>query len=164
MTDSSESLRLNNQLCFSLYSASRALTALYRELLAPLGVTYPQYLVLLALWEQSPQTVSELGAQLQLDSGTLSPLLKRLELLGLVTRERATDDERVVLVALTTRGWSLRAQAVPVPAVVSEATGLDNAHLMQLRDEVQGIADRVRSAIPAENAGTPRAPRAPRAQ
>nr|WP_279671520.1 MarR family transcriptional regulator [Flexivirga meconopsidis] len=147
-------MRLNQQLCFSLYSASRALTGLYRELLAPLGVTYPQYLVLLALWEKSPLTVSELGAQLQLDSGTLSPLLKRLELLGLLSRNRADHDERVVLVALTERGTALRAEAVTVPDAITEAIGLERAQLIGLRDQVEDVADRVRTAIPTENAKT----------
>jgi len=107
------SLRLDDQLCFGLYSASRAVTSLYRVVLEDLGLTYPQYLVLLALWERDGRQVRELGADLHLDSGTLSPLLKRLEAAGLVRRERQADDERSVRVSLTEEGTALRERAVP---------------------------------------------------
>src|SRR5687768_2321767 len=93
-------LALDQQVCFALYSASRAITAAYRPLLAPLGLTYPQYLVMLALWERSPRTVRALGETLHLESGTLSPLLKRMEANGLITRTRSADDERQVLIGL----------------------------------------------------------------
>src|SRR5262245_48046559 len=109
------SLLLDDQLCFGLYSASRAVTSLYRALLEPLDLTYPQYLVMLALWEHDKLQVKELGAALNLDSGTLSPLLKRLEKAGLVTRERQADDERSVRITLTEQGNSLRAKAERIP-------------------------------------------------
>lgn len=135
---------LDEQICFALYSASRAITARYRELLEPLGVTYPQYLVLLALWQDDAQRVSDLGRRLQLDSGTLSPLLRRLEQSGLVTRARSAADERTVVVSLTPAGDAMRAQAVGIPAQVCVATGLDLDSIAALRDEVAGLAEHVR--------------------
>src|SRR5438105_12628747 len=104
-------LRLDNQLCFALYSASLAMTKLYKPLLDPLGLTYPQYLAMLVLWERDGITVSELGERLQLDSGTLTPLLKRLESQGLLARERDRADERRVLLQLTPAGRALKARA-----------------------------------------------------
>ncbi|NGN42004.1 MarR family transcriptional regulator [Mesorhizobium sp. CGMCC 1.15528] len=125
-------LKLERQLCFALYSASSLFTRLYRPLLEPLGLTYPQYLVMLVLWERSPLTVSEIGAALGLDSATLTPLLKRLEAAGYVTRRRDATDERRVLVQPTERGVELKEQAkdvqkellcrLPLPA--SELTAL----------------------------------------
>lgn len=108
-------LRLDQQLCFPLYAASNLMTRLYRPLLDELGLTYPQYLAMLALWEASPSTVSALGERLLLDSGTLTPLLKRLEGAGLVCRTRDTADERRVLVSLTAEGLALRNRAESVP-------------------------------------------------
>ena len=99
------------QICFALYSASRSMTGRYRELLAPLGVTYPQYLALLILWETETSTVGQLGDRLELDSGTLSPLLRRLESLGLLTRTRSVLDERVVEISLTQAGSDMRREA-----------------------------------------------------
>ncbi|GIF13487.1 MarR family winged helix-turn-helix transcriptional regulator [Actinoplanes teichomyceticus] len=103
-----ESTALDEMICFQLYAASRAMTAVYRPLLDPHGLTYPQYLVLRVLWHDGPTTVRDLGRTLRLDSGTLSPLLKRLEAQGLLTRARGADDERTVLVALTETGVRLR--------------------------------------------------------
>src|SRR3954470_8192722 len=108
-------LLLDNQLCFALYSASLAMTKLYKPLLAELGLTYPQYLVMLALWEQDGVAVSQLGERLSLDSGTLTPLLKRLEPAGLVSRIRSVEDERRVHLTLTAAGRKLRARAEKVP-------------------------------------------------
>ncbi|MDA0136646.1 MarR family winged helix-turn-helix transcriptional regulator [Solirubrobacter deserti] len=125
-------LALEQQVCFALYSASRAVTAAYRPLLAPLGVTYPQYLVLLVLWEHGTRSVRDLGEALHLDSGTLSPLLKRLEASGLVTRARAAEDERQVRVGLTDAGWELRERAVEIPAQLHDATGVDDETLAAL--------------------------------
>ncbi|WP_020663276.1 MarR family winged helix-turn-helix transcriptional regulator [Amycolatopsis benzoatilytica] len=127
------SLLLDDQLCFGLYSASRAVTALYRVLLEPLDLTYPQYLVMLSLWQQDEQQVKELGAALNLDSGTLSPLLKRLEKAGLITRERQADDERSVRIRLTGEGTALRAQAERIPPHVGAAMGLSEAELGRMR-------------------------------
>ncbi|WP_370615612.1 MarR family winged helix-turn-helix transcriptional regulator [Mumia sp. Pv 4-285] len=125
---------IDQQLCFALYSASRAMTASYRPLLDGLGLTYPQYLVMLVMWEDERLTVGHLGARLHLDSGTLSPLLKRLESRGLVARERSAEDERVVEVALTPEGRSLQELARDVPRQAFSATGLslsDSADLLQ---------------------------------
>lgn len=133
-------LALDNQLCFALYSASRAVTRAYGPLLADLGLTYPQYVTMLALWEQDgPTTVGDLGSRLHLDSGTLTPLLKRLEQAGLVTRERDAQDERRVLVALTTAGRALRQRAQDIPRRLLEQTSLDPAELVALRDQLTSL-------------------------
>jgi DNA-binding MarR family transcriptional regulator len=136
--------RLDEQICFALYSASRALTTRYRELLAPLGLTYPQYLVLLVLWETDDISVSRLGERLDLDSGTLSPLLRRLESMGLITRTRSPLDERVVHVALTPSGSRLRKEAASIPKGVCAATGLDPEAVRDLQQRVAGVARHVR--------------------
>ena len=108
-------LQLDQQLCFALYSTSLAMTKIYKPILGELGLTYPQYLVMLVLWEHGKVTVSELGGRLRLDSGTLTPLLKRLESAALVRRERDADDERRVLISLTDTGRELRSAAVGIP-------------------------------------------------
>ncbi|MDH6213880.1 MarR family winged helix-turn-helix transcriptional regulator [Streptomyces pseudovenezuelae] len=115
---------LDDQLCFALYAASRAVTARYRPLLDELGLTYPQYLVMLVLWEQDSISVRDLGTSLQLESSTLSPLLKRLEAGGLVRRERRAEDERSVAIRLTEAGASLRERAARVPLAIGDAMGL----------------------------------------
>ncbi|NIH83365.1 MarR family winged helix-turn-helix transcriptional regulator [Amycolatopsis granulosa] len=135
--------RLDDQVCFALYAASRAVTSLYRPLLDELGLTYPQYLVMLALWEHGELSVKELGRALSLDSGTLSPLLKRLEKLELVRRERRADDERSVCIRLTGKGDELRAMAAPLPGVVGTAMGLPAAGLEELRATLRGLTDSV---------------------
>ena len=137
---------LDEQICFALYAASRALTARYRELLEPLGLTYPQYLVLLVLWEQGTTGVSGLGERLHLESGTLSPLLRRLDALGLVTRARASTDERAVQVSLTPAGDELRTQAARIPDAICAATGLGPTDIAALTATVGTVADRVRAA------------------
>ncbi len=119
---STPSLQLDNQLCFALYSSSLAMTKLYKPLLAEIGLTYPQYLVMLVLWEQDALMVSALGNKLYLDSGTLTPLLKRLEVAGFISRQRAADDERRVLVTLTPSGQQLQQQALHLPACVLQAS------------------------------------------
>ncbi|MDV8149189.1 MarR family transcriptional regulator [Arthrobacter sp. B10-11] len=126
--------RLNRQVCFALYSASKAATAVYRPMLDELGLTYPQYLVMLVLWEDQPRSVRELGEELGLDSGTLSPLLKRLESLGLVERRRSGEDERRVEVFLTDTGTALSARAGAIPQQLADAAGLSAAELDQLRE------------------------------
>src|SRR3954452_17421321 len=137
------SLRLDDQLCFGLYSASRAVTSLYRVVLEDLDLTYPQYLVMLALWEQDDRLVKELGAELNLDSGTLSPLLKRLHAAGLVLRTRQADDERAVRVSLSDAGKALREKADGVPGVIGEAMGLDAAGLARMRGELDRLTESV---------------------
>jgi len=132
-------LRLDRQICFPLYAASNLLTRLYRPVLAELGLTYPQYLVMLVLWEAGPQSVGELGATLHLDSGTLTPLLKRMEAAGLLTRRRDPADERRVLIALTEAGQALRGPAAAVPATLARGLGLSPEALAALRDAVQDM-------------------------
>ncbi|GIG62030.1 MarR family transcriptional regulator [Longispora fulva] len=136
-------LELRNQLCFALYSASRAMTAVYRPMLDELGVTYPQYLVMLVLWERDGLTVKELGSELHLDSGTLSPLLKRLEAAGLLTRSRSADDERSVTVSLTATGLALRARAADIPGRLLCETGLTGAEVTELRDTLTRLTDTI---------------------
>ncbi|MBQ0892477.1 MarR family transcriptional regulator [Micromonospora sp. U56] len=141
MTDD---LVLRRQVCFALYAASRALTDVYRPILDEVGLTYPQYLVLLVLWErEDAPTVSELGAELRLDSGTLSPLLKRLEAAGLVVRSRSARDERRVEVGLTADGRALRQRMDEVPLQVARATGLTEAELIALRDTLTRVTETI---------------------
>ncbi|WP_174875768.1 MarR family winged helix-turn-helix transcriptional regulator [Vogesella oryzae] len=133
-------LQLDRQLCFALYAASRAMTQVYQPLLAPLGLTYPQYLALLVLWEQDGITVKRLGERLQLDSGTLTPLLKRLESAGLLQRQRSKDDERSVLIHLTQTGKALEEQAAVIPATLSCRFGdAGGEHSAQLRDTLHQL-------------------------
>ncbi|MFD3437607.1 MarR family winged helix-turn-helix transcriptional regulator [Streptomyces sp. NPDC058685] len=140
------SLLLDDQLCFALYAAQRAVTALYRPLLDELGLTYPQYLTLLVLWERGEVPVKELGSALRLDYGTLSPLLKRLEVAGLVRRERAVDDERSVRIQLTGEGEALRARAVRVPAQLLVGTGLEVEEIARLRGDLHRLTETAASA------------------
>ncbi|GCL61905.1 MarR family winged helix-turn-helix transcriptional regulator [Pseudaquabacterium pictum] len=132
-------LALDHQLCFALYAASLAMTKAYKPLLAPLGLTYPQYLALLVLWEGDGITVSQLGERLTLDSGTLTPLLKRLESLGLVQRQRDVADERRVLLRLTPAGQALRAQAVAVPQAIACATACDLQQIGSLATQLHQL-------------------------
>ena len=133
-------LRLDQQLCFAVYTASNLITRLYRPLLEPLGITYPQYLAMMALWEHSPRTVGELGEALGLDSGTLTPLLKRLEANGLVARKRALEDERRVLVELTPAGQKLRARAASIPKELICKLPLPLEEAAELRDSLRRLA------------------------
>jgi MarR family transcriptional regulator, organic hydroperoxide resistance regulator len=125
-------LALDRQVCFALAVASRSVIAVYRPLLEPMRLTHPQYLVMLALWERSPRSVKDISAALQLDSATLSPLLKRLESIGYLTRARSRVDERLLTVELTPAGQALRDEAVKIPAAVIERLGMDVADLMDL--------------------------------
>ena len=138
-----EALLLDNQLCFALYSASLAMTKLYKPLLDELGLTYPQYLVMLVLWEGDGLMVSELGQRLFLDSGTLTPLLKRLETAGLVSRLRDAADERRVHVHLTAAGRKLKARATKVPACVLAASQCSVPELLQLTAQVRTLRERL---------------------
>ncbi|WP_130620207.1 MarR family winged helix-turn-helix transcriptional regulator [Dyella amyloliquefaciens] len=132
-------LLLDQQFCFALYAASRSITGLYRPLLDPLGLTYPQYLVMLVLWEQDGLTVRELGQRLQLDSGTLTPLLKRLQAAGLVDRKRRIEDEREVDIRLTAAGLALREQASDVPKCMAQRLQLSLDQMQTLRDELKRL-------------------------
>lgn len=139
----STALALDNQLCFALYSASLAMTKLYKPVLAPLGLTYPQYLTLLALWERDGQGVSELGERLYLDSGTLTPLLKRMDAGGWLLRQRSTEDERRVIVRLTAQGQALRDTARNVRHSLAGHTGLDHPQIAQFTERLQALRARL---------------------
>ena len=130
-------LSLDRQVCFPLYAATNLLTRLYGPVLGELGLTYPQYLVMLVLWELEPQTVGDLGARLHLDSGTLTPLLKRMEAAGFVTRKRDPSDERRVLISLTQNGHRLRRRALHVPETMSK--GYKPEGIEELRESVRAL-------------------------
>ena len=140
-------LTLDEQFCFAIYSAGHALNKAYKPLLDRLGVTYPQYLVLLTLWEEDGQTVGSLGGRLMLESSTLTPLLKRLEGAGIIRRTRNPEDERQVTVHLTAKGRRLRERARPVPESVLAATQCDAAKLARLRDRVLEVRDAILESV-----------------
>ncbi len=145
-------LRLDNQLCFLFHRISRELTAAYRPLLADLGLTYPQYLVMLVLWEDDGQCVGKIGDRLALDSGTLSPLVRRMESAGLVRRERAFDDERRVTVHLTEAGRALEARAADVPGALAAQLADDATGYEQAKASLTALVDRLeaaRTAVPS---------------
>lgn len=146
-------LALDNQLCFAVYAASHAFSRTYRPLLERLGLTYPQYLVMLVLWERDGLTVKAIGERLGLDSGTLTPLLKRLAAAGLVTRSRDAEDERQVRIALSEAGRALRAEAAGLPPVIAGRLGLDVAELKRLRREIDGLRLALDAAIEGAEAG-----------
>ncbi len=133
------SLLLGNQLCFALYSANLALNKLYRQMLAPLDLTYPQYLVMLVLWEHDDLTVSDIGEKLYLDSATLTPLLKRLEAQGLLSRQRSRQDERQVAVTLTPKGKALQVRAQGIPDAVRCATDCDDEMLISMKQQLETL-------------------------
>ncbi|MER5938130.1 MarR family transcriptional regulator [Streptomyces sp. NPDC001928] len=145
-TPTADWLRLDQQICFSLNAASRAFGGVYRVVLKDLGLTYPQYLVMLVLWEHGDQPVKKLGEHLRLDSGTLSPLLKRLETAGLVRRERSARDERSVEVRLTEEGVALRERALQVPRRIAAATGFDEDAIGELRERLDLLTAALDSA------------------
>jgi len=179
-TETGDWLALDHQLCFALYAASLAMTKAYKPLLAPLGLTYPQYLVMLVLWEAGAApasasasssasasapasasasapglTVSQLGERLTLDSGTLTPLLKRLAALGLLQRQRDASDERRVLLRLTTTGLALKAQALAVPQAIACATACDLQQIGQLATQLTTLRRQLQAAAPgAKSAGS----------
>lgn len=134
-----DSVALSDPLCFDLYAAARAITRAYRPILSQLGLTYPQYLVMGMLWQRSPRTVKNLGESLDLDSGTLSPLLKRLEASGLVTRRRRSDDERTVDITPTPKGRALEREAERVPVEMAGVMGVSEAEERKLRVLLQKL-------------------------
>lgn len=142
------SLRLDHQLCFPLYAASNLLQRLYRPLLAPLGLTYSQYLVMLVLWERGPVHVGALRDHLHLDGGTVTPLVKRMEQSGLVRRRRDPADERRVIVVPTRLGLSLRKRAAAIPTALASRVEVDHAHAMQLHGLATMLVERLRNAMP----------------
>ncbi|MFF3014377.1 MarR family winged helix-turn-helix transcriptional regulator [Streptomyces sp. NPDC057939] len=143
-------LRLDGQICFALNAASRAFGGLYRVVLKDLGLTYPQYLVMLVLWEHGRMPVKRLGQHLRLDSGTLSPLLKRLEAAGLIRRERSTEDERSVHAVLTDEGAALRARAVEVPRRIAAATGFELSEIRDLQTRLGRLTAALDAAAPQD--------------
>jgi DNA-binding MarR family transcriptional regulator len=136
-------LKLDNQLCFALYAATRTVTKTYRERLGPMGLTYPQYIVLTVLWEHDGFTISKLGRALRLDSGTLTPLVKRLEAMGLVTRKRRSEDEREVEVWLTEKGWALRDLALDVREHVVCRLAMTEREISALRADLMDLIARL---------------------
>jgi DNA-binding MarR family transcriptional regulator len=143
MTRTTEALALSNQLCFAFYSVSHAFSRAYRQFLDPLGLTYPQYVVLLVLWEQDNLTVKSIGEQLFLDSGTLTPLLKRLESAGLIRRKRDREDERQVRILLTDAGRALRERAEDIPKNVGCVLGLSFDEVRDLTEQVAKLRGRL---------------------
>lgn len=146
MTSRDDLLKLDNQLCFALVTAARNVVAIYRPVLEPLGLTHPQYLVMLALWEQSPRSLGELAAELAMEPATLSPLVKRLEAQGRVVRTRRADDERILDIGLTDGGRALRTRALDVPGQIMARVGVSEEALVALRDGLAPFAG-TRSAV-----------------
>lgn len=142
---SNDHLKLDKQLCFPLYAASNLLVKVYRPLLEPLGLTYSQYLVMLVLWERDSVSVGDLGHCLYLDSGTLTPLLKRMENSGFINRRRDSNDERRVLVSLTTKGSEIKELAVNIPKKLSDQLNISN--IGELRSEIQSLVQALSKAI-----------------
>jgi DNA-binding MarR family transcriptional regulator len=140
-------LRLDNQIGFAVYSAAHAFNRVYKPLLDRLGLTYPQYLVMLVLWERDGVPVKDIGERLFLDSGTLTPLLKRLEAAGLLKRSRSKDDERQVLIALTAQGQALKDKARAVPLSILDASSCSIAELSAARNEIVALRDRLNAAV-----------------
>ncbi|NEW07838.1 MarR family transcriptional regulator [Paenibacillus sp. SYP-B3998] len=133
----SEFLKLENQLCFSLYASSRAITRMYRPFLEELGLTYPQYLVLLVLWDQEASTVKDLSEKLDLDSGTLTPMLKRMETQGLVKRQRSSEDERIVNIRITDAGLALYDKALCIPQTLLSSSGLSSEEIYSFNEQLK---------------------------
>jgi len=140
-------LRLDNQICFAIYSTAHAFNRVYKPLLGRLGLTYPQYLVMLVLWERDGVPVKDIGERLFLDSGTLTPLLKRLEAAELVKRTRSTEDERQVLIALTSRGQALKEKAGAVPQAILAASACSVAELSGMKSEIVALRDRLNEVL-----------------
>jgi MarR family transcriptional regulator, organic hydroperoxide resistance regulator len=140
-------LRLDNQICFAIYSTAHAFNRVYKPLLDRLSLTYPQYLVMLVLWERDDVTVKDIGERLFLDSGTLTPLLKRLEAAGLIKRTRSTEDERQVLIALTSQGQALREKAMAVPQAILAASACSVTGLSAMKNEIIALRDRLNAAL-----------------
>ena len=142
-----QALRLDNQICFAVYSASHAFNRVYKPLLDRLGLTYPQYLVMLVLWERDNVPLKDIGERLFLDSGTLTPLLKRLEATNLIKRTRSTEDERQVLIELTREGHALREKAKAVPQSILAASACSVGELVAMKNEIVALRDRLNAAL-----------------
>lgn len=142
-SNAADLLKIDNFICFALYSAGHAMTRLYKPLLDPLGLTYPQFLVMVALWEKDDQTVGDIGDMLLLESSTLTPLLKRLEAAQLIRRTRDREDERVVRIQLTPEGRALKEKAESIPEAIGCATGLTLPDIVKLTTEVKALRDKL---------------------
>ena len=140
-------LQLDNQLCFAVYSAGHAFNRVYKQLLERLGLTYPQYLAMLVLWEEDNVPVKDIGERLFLDSGTLTPLLKRLEAAGLIRRTRSAEDERQMLIALTPQGQALREKAKAVPMGILSASACTVGEMAAMKDDLVALRDRLNAAL-----------------
>src|SRR5260221_2531388 len=140
-------LQLDNQICFAVYSTAHAFNRVYKPLLDRLGLTYPQYLVMLVLWERDDVPVKDIGERLFLDSGTLTPLLKRLETADLIKRTRSTEDERQVLIALTSQGQALREKARTVPQAILATSACSITRLSAVENEIVAVRDRLDAAL-----------------
>src|SRR5436190_7021355 len=140
-------LRLDHQICFAVYSTAHAFNRVYKPLLDRLGLTYPQYLVMMVLWERDGVPVKDIGEKLHLDSGTLTPLLKRLEAADLVKRTRSTEDERQVLIALTPKGRALKEQARAVPQAILASSACSVGELFAMKNELLALRDRLNAAL-----------------
>jgi DNA-binding MarR family transcriptional regulator len=147
-------LALDRQVCFALAVASRSVIGLYRPLLEPLRLTHPQYLVMLALWERAPRSAKDISASLRLDPATLSPLLKRLEALGYITRQRSSSDERMLVVELTAAGRALRADAEKIPPAIVERLGMDVSQLLDLHQTLTEVIAATDSVRPSDDLAT----------
>jgi DNA-binding MarR family transcriptional regulator len=139
-------LLIENQLCFTIYACSREITKLYQPYLDKIGLTYSQYIVMLVLWERQQCTVKEIGEALFLDSGTLTPLLKRLQAAGLIVRERSVQDERKVLISLTEQGWKLQSDATCIPGKMMEGTTMSSDESTELLYQFKNLLNRVHEA------------------
>jgi DNA-binding MarR family transcriptional regulator len=146
-TAADQALRLDNQICFAVYSTAHAFNRVYKPLLDRLGLTYPQYLVMLTLWERDGVPLKDIGERLFLDSGTLTPLLKRLEAAELIKRTRSTVDERQVLIALTPQGHALREKAKAVPQSILAASACSVGELLAMKDEIVALRDRLNAVL-----------------
>ena len=146
-TAADQALRLDNQICFAVYSTAHAFNRVYKPLLDRLGLTYPQYLVMLTLWERDGVPLKDIGERLFLDSGTLTPLLKRLEVAELIKRTRSTVDERQVLIALTPQGHALRDRAKAVPQSILAASACSVGELLAMKDEIIALRDRLNAVL-----------------
>lgn len=153
MDEAEASLKLESQFCFAVYSAAHAVMRAYRPMLEGLGLTYPQYLVMLILWERDGRSVGEIAERLQLESSTLTPLLKRLEAMGLVSRRRNPDNERQLIVSLAPAGREMREKALAIPPQVLACSGKDVTELANLRDAIFAIRDSFAAARPGPGAG-----------
>ncbi|WP_238883508.1 MarR family winged helix-turn-helix transcriptional regulator [Clostridium sp. YIM B02551] len=140
-----DGLKLENQLCFSIYATSRAITKIYRPFLDKLGITYPQYLVMLVLWEKENITLKELSNRLYLDSGTLTPLLKRLEAMELLKRQRSSEDERILCVNITEKGKELKEQALTIPECILKSINMDIEQLIKFKNDTDILLDSIKN-------------------